>query len=299
MTQPDHNSEKRWHRAITEILTYKVKLENLWLRRFCKNSPRKLKVQSVAAACVDASNKLGKVHIHRFSGRRCKPASLAKIMTVITALDYIEDIDEKITVEAEDILPGNGNNLKAGDNISWRDAFHNMLMASSNSSANTVIRNLGLYLPSPEFGQQVNTGLADAARNGVTAMNVKAQSLGMTRTRFTNASGLDSFGMYTTAHDMLLMGVAALAYPDLTDAWSKTTHIMSIEGASPRDVQITSTLKQLYEEEPNVCGGKTGTLPDGTQNILIYCKHGDIRTITALMQKGGDRHKEILKIISG
>lgn len=299
MTQPNRNLEKRWHHAITVILTYKVKLENLWLRRFYKNHPRKLKIQSVAAASVDPSNKLCEVHINHSSGHRCKPASLTKIMAVITTLDYIEDIDKKITVEVEDILPGNGNNLEPGDTISWRDAFHNMLIASSNSSANTVIRNLGCYLPNTELTPQANTGIENSVYKGITAMNAKARSLGMTNTRFTNASGLDTFGMFTTAHDMLLMGVAALAYPDLTDAWSKTAHIMNIGGPSPRDVEITSTLKQLYEEEPIVCGGKTGTLPDGTQNILIYCKRGDIRTITALMQKGGNRHKEILKIISG
>ena len=299
MTQPNRNLEKRWHHAITVILTYKVKLENVWFRRFCKNHPRKLKIQSVAAASVDPSNKLCEVHINHSSGHRCKPASLTKIMAVITTLDYIEDIDKKITVEVEDVLPGNGNNLEAGDTISWRDAFHNMLIASSNSSANTVIRNLGRYLPNTVLTPQANPGLENSAHKGIAAMNAKARSLGMTSTRFTNASGLDTFGMFTTAHDMLLMGVAALAYPDLTDAWSKTAHIMNIGGPSPRDVEITSTLKQLYEEEPNVCGGKTGTLPDGTQNILIYCKRGDIRTITALMQKGGNRHKEILKIISG
>jgi len=299
MTQLNRNFEKRWHHAITVILTYKVKLENVWLRRFCKIHPRKLKIQSVAAASVDPSNKLCEVYINHSSGHRCKPASLTKIMAVITTLDYIKDIDKKITVEVEDILPGNGNNLEAGDTISWRDAFHNMLIASSNSSANTVIRNLGRYLPNTELTPQANTGIENSVYKGITAMNAKARSLGMTNTRFTNASGLDTFGMFTTAHDMLLMGVAALAYPDLRDAWSKTAHIMNIGGPSPRDVEITSTLKQLYEEEPNVCGGKTGTLPDGTQNILIYCKRGDIRTITALMQKGGNRHKEILKIISG
>lgn len=295
MTQPDRNLDKRWQHAISVILRYKVKLESLWLRKLCNNRPRKLKAQSIATASLDPDNKLRIVHINNSSSRKCKPASLTKVMAVITALDEIGSINERITVEAEDILPGSRNNLKAGDKISWKDAFHNMLMASSNSSANTVIRSLGLRLSN----QQPNFGSAGPACKGIAAMNAKARSLGMTSTLFSNASGLDSFGMYTTAHDMLLMGRAALDYPDLTETWSKTTHVMSVGGESPRNIKIISTLKQLFDEAPNVCGGKTGTLPDGTQNILICNKRGGSRMITVLMQKGGDRHKEILKIISG
>ncbi|MDF0750468.1 serine hydrolase [Marinobacter sp. 71-i] len=252
MTQPDRNLDKRWQHAISVILRYKVKLERLWLRKLYNNRPRKLKVQSIATASLDSDNKLHIVHVNNSSSRKCKPASLTKVMAVITALDEIGSIDERITVEAEDILPGSRNNLKAGDKISWKDAFHNMLMASSNSSANTVIRSLGLRLPSPEPCTRPNASAEAPACGAIAAMNAKAQSLGMTGTRFTNASGLDSYGMYTTAHDMLLMGVAALAYPDLTKAWGKTVHIMKVGGPSARDVEITSTLKQLFDEEPVV-----------------------------------------------
>lgn len=299
MTQPGRNSGKRLKRAISVLLNYRVKIENLWLRKFCKNRPRKLKAQGVANAFVDPSNKLCSIHISSSSTRKFKPASLTKVMVVMTALDEIENVDEIISVAPEDVLGGSDNNLKAGDQISWRDAFHNMLMASSNISANAVIRSLGLRLPRPEPCTRTNSDKESPTSRAIAAINTKAQSLGMTGTRFTNASGLDSFGMYTTARDMLLMGVAALAYPVLKEAWGKKVHVMKVGGPSPRDVEITSTLQQLFVAVPEVGGGKTGTLPDGTQNILIYRKRGDSRMITALMQKGGDRHKEILRIIAG
>lgn len=298
MTQPGRNPVKLWHRTLTLILKYKVKFENLWLRKLNNHRPRTLRTQSISSVSVDSANTPPTVHISRYITRRCKPASLTKVMAVMAALDEIEDIEELITVEAKDILPGSGNNLNAGDRISWKDAFHNMLMASSNTSANTVIRNLGLRLSKPEPLLHPHADTQDPIYKGIEAMNAKARALGMINTHFTNASGLDSFGMYTTAKDMMVMGVAALDYKDLMEAWGKTTHIIRVTGASAREIAITSTLKQLFDEAPGVCGGKTGTLPDGTQNLLICRKRGDSRIITALMQKGGDRHTEILKILS-
>lgn len=44
--------------------------------------------------------------------------------------------------------------------------------------------------------------------NFANMMTAKARSLGMTRTRFTNPSGLPDAGMVTTARDMAILGLA-------------------------------------------------------------------------------------------
>lgn len=257
----------------------------------------KIKAQSyvsIVAPLGDISR--AEIQADKAGSLKCKPASLTKVIVVMTVLDHVQNIEESITVNTEDLLSGSGDNLVAGDKLSWRDAFHNMLMASSNTSANAVVRNLGLRLLNIE---KTDPRSGDALLHGIAALNEKALSLGMKDTHFLNASGLDSPGMHTTARDMAVMGAAALDYPELLKTWGKPKHTIRIDGERPRDVEITSTVKILTDEYPNICGGKTGTLPDGTQNLLIHSigENGG-HTVTALLQRGGDRYDEIHRVLT-
>jgi D-alanyl-D-alanine carboxypeptidase len=71
------------------------------------------------------------------------PASITKIMTVITALDYMTNLDEKIVLQESDITPGMGNYFHAGDIITFRDALYSMMLPSSNTCATAVARRAG------------------------------------------------------------------------------------------------------------------------------------------------------------
>lgn len=68
-----------------------------------------------------------------------RPASTSKILTAITALDYIKDLDDTVEVTEEMIaLVKKGfyqKMLKAGDVIKIRDLLHVMMLPSSNLGA--------------------------------------------------------------------------------------------------------------------------------------------------------------------
>ncbi|WP_338471650.1 serine hydrolase [Niallia sp. XMNu-256] len=71
------------------------------------------------------------------------PASVTKIMTAITALDYMKNLDGKIVIQESDITPGMGYYFEVGDIISFRDALYSMMLPSSNTSATAVARTAG------------------------------------------------------------------------------------------------------------------------------------------------------------
>lgn len=71
------------------------------------------------------------------------PASVTKVMTVITALDHMTNLDKKVVLQETDITPGMGDYFKAGDIITFRDALYSMMLPSSNTCATAVARIVG------------------------------------------------------------------------------------------------------------------------------------------------------------
>lgn len=71
---------------------------------------------------------------------KSNPASITKLLTLITALEYPIDLNDKIKIQESDIVEDNMNNIYVGDIISLNDAMHFMLLSSSNILANAVVR---------------------------------------------------------------------------------------------------------------------------------------------------------------
>lgn len=111
---------------------------------------------------------------------------------------------------------------------------------------------------------------SDSREAFIQAMNEKAEEIGMIDTNFTNPHGLSNENQVTTAKDMLLMGINALAYKEITESWSKRKHTVDVKGDNAREIEIETTVQDSsMNDEYNVLGGKTGTLSAlGVQNLL-------------------------------
>lgn len=70
-------------------------------------------------------------------------ASNTKVLTAITALDYISDLDEELTIKASDIQPGTGPIFAGGERMTYRDALYAMMLPSSNTCAYAIARAVG------------------------------------------------------------------------------------------------------------------------------------------------------------
>ena len=74
---------------------------------------------------------------------KVNPASIIKLLTILTALTYPITMEDSIVIEAGDIVEDALNALKIGDIISVNDALHLMLLASSNIAAQALARFVG------------------------------------------------------------------------------------------------------------------------------------------------------------
>ena len=71
-------------------------------------------------------------------------ASVTKVLTAITALDYLKDLDELITMTEDDVaVGGSGAVFQTGDIVSYRDLLYAMMLPSSNMAAHALAHNVG------------------------------------------------------------------------------------------------------------------------------------------------------------
>jgi len=194
------------------------------------------------------------------------PASLTKLLTIITALKIHPDITLKLTMREGEETPGSGNNLRAGDTLTLWDALHNMLIPSSNVSATMVARAMGERLLALEGG----TG--DPSQRFVQQMNLVAMSLGMFNSHFVNAHGLAARGQVTCARDIARLGIAALGCPAITDIWGKRSYTLTLTGAHSRRREIATSLTMLDKIDDPILGGKTGTLGSSMNHLLVHTR---------------------------
>ena len=122
------------------------------------------------------------------------PASLTKIMTLYLLFERLEagkikiDSPLKVSEYASEQAPTKLG-LRPGQTIAVEDAIKAIVTKSANDAAVAVAENLG----------------GDEGRFAK-LMTQKARDLGMTRTTYTNASGLPDDAQITTARDQALLG---------------------------------------------------------------------------------------------
>lgn len=190
-------------------------------------------------------------------------ASLTKVMTSIVLLDMESDLDTIIERTSADSASGSGANLNIGDKITIYSALRNLMLPSSNVTANIIARIYGTKLLESEGEGSITT--AKAHLRWVKALNDKAKTIDLKSTIFDSPSGLDTDSnspAKTTALDIVKMTGYASIYPALMEAWSVPTYDMPVTNSSnvQRTVKITTTVVPLLEGDYGVFGGKTGTL---------------------------------------
>ncbi|WP_333501673.1 hypothetical protein [Kluyvera genomosp. 2] len=198
-----------------------------------------------------------------------QPASLTKLLAIITALQIQPDIRMKLMMLEGEETQGSGNNLRPGDTLTLWDALHNMLLPSSNVSATIVARAMGERL----LGFEGGTG--DAQQRFVRQMNRVAMSIGMFNSHFINAHGLATRGQVSCVRDIARLGIAALRYPAITDIWSKRLHTIELTGARARKKIIMTSLTGVDEMNGDIVGGKTGTLGEAINHLLLHVRAPD------------------------
>lgn len=191
-------------------------------------------------------------------------ASTTKVMTLITALPFVQDIKEKITLVSGDTESGSGNYFSAGDVLTIEDIMFAMLLPSSNTCAKTLAHYCGAKI----LGNN-SASVSDCVTAFLAEMNKKAALIGCTNSTFDSPTGY-STTTKTTAKDLLRITIAASAYPEIARIWNKKSYNINIGGTNPRTQAITTTVANAtIEEDYYIFGGKTGHYAGGIADALV------------------------------
>jgi D-alanyl-D-alanine endopeptidase (penicillin-binding protein 7) len=144
----------------------------------------KPEVRSAMALVVDSHT--GEVIFERNGTSVVPIASITKLMTALVVLDGKQPLDEVVEITAADRWKGKGahSRIPVGAKITRADLLRLALMASENRAAQTLSR--AYPGGKPAF---------------VKTMNAKAKLLGLTQTRFADASGLSNLNV-SSARDL-------------------------------------------------------------------------------------------------
>jgi len=156
-------------------------------------------LKSQAALVVDQDS--GEILLGKNAESTLPIASLTKLMTAIVTLDAELDPDEPVTITKADVdrLRGSHSRLQVGTTLTRDEMLLLALMASENRAASAIANSY--------------PGGKDSC---VLAMNLKAQLLGMSGTRFEDGTGLSGRNV-STAQDLAKLVQAAHAYPKIRD----------------------------------------------------------------------------------
>lgn len=192
------------------------------------------------------------------------PASLTKVMTLYMVFDALDSgdlaLDDRMTVSrAASRQQPSKLALKAGSTIRVDHAIRALVTKSANDVAVVIAERLG--------GTE-----ADFAE----MMTVKARELGLTETRFQNASGLPDRNQVTTARDMAKLAEAV--YLDHRDYYAYFS--------TPDFVWNRRTYKNhntLLKDVEGVDGIKTGYTNASGYNLMASAERDGHRVIAVML----------------
>lgn len=204
-------------------------------------------------------------------------ASLTKILTTITAIESIENLDEQVTytsnIRSMVRWDASVAGLQVGEKYSYRDLLYASILPSGADATIT--------LAVSSFG---------SVDHFVQKMNELATSIGMTHSHFVNVTGLDEEGHYSTAEDVLIL----LKYALRNDLFREIFMTKSYTLGTGKVVNSTLGLynkKNMYDTS-RILGSKTGFTLGAGLCISVYFESNahDMILITMGAEKNDDSY---------
>lgn len=182
------------------------------------------------------------------------PASMTKVMTLLTAETLMDDPEEPfaMTQEILDPLYRQGATLTgvaAGESLSLREYFYAAALRSAGDAACAIARCL--------------CGSEEALTE---KMNEMASALGLSEnTHFSNTSGLFAEDNTCTVRDMAAIMAAAMEKPLCSEVLSTTNYVTAATTSQPEGIALRNKYLDWFEEKQ----------PEGF--TVTACKNGYIR----------------------
>ena len=223
----------------------------------------------------------GAVLFEKNADEKCHPASTTKIATAIYALYIHEDLEKVMTTSAEAVrsitpsakkqsnyrspphwLESDGTHigLKKGEEMSFYNLLHAILISSANDACNVVAQDLGGTIP-----------------RFIDGMNHHLKKLGCKSTSFNNPHGLTHPDHLTTARDLALMAQEGLKHPLFREIVAKAKYTCPETNLEYERyfLQSNRLLRNSAYFYPQAIGMKTGTTKAAGKNLVAAATEND------------------------
>ena len=245
-----------------------------------------LKLLSAAALVVDQQT--GEALYAKNVDVPTSIASITKLMTAMVTMDAKLDLEEELVIGNEDIdrLKGTGSRLALGTRLSRAELMHLALIASENRAAAALSR-----------------AYPGGRAAFVTAMNHKAQEIGMKDSHFVDGTGLNSSNR-STAADLVKMVETAYQYPLIREITSTGTYDVSLprtrmvrihdHGKTHRvarvvesQVAFNNTNSLTRDQDWEIGVSKTGFINEAGHCLVMQTKIAHQKVIIVLLDSLG------------
>jgi D-alanyl-D-alanine endopeptidase (penicillin-binding protein 7) len=197
-------------------------------------------------------------------------ASLTKLMTAVVAIDAGQSLDDPIAIDMDDFdfLKGSHSRLRLGAELSRREMLRLALMASENRAASSLAR----HYPggTPAF---------------VAAMNAKTVALGMTRTRFSDPTGLSARNV-STASDLATLVAAAAQYPLIREFSTTQSHYVEVQPTGQM-LGFNNTNALVASAEWDIQLSKTGFIREAGKCLVMMATIASRPVVIVLLDSLG------------
>ncbi len=198
------------------------------------------------------NNKTKDIIASRNATERIVPASMTKVLTVLTAANHItpEQLDEKVVMshEAVDYSYAGGGSTSGfveEEEVTVKDLFYGTILPSGGDAA----AQLAIYV-------------AGDIDSFVKMMNEEAADLGISKTsHFTNPVGFHSKEHYSTPYDIAIIMMAALDNDICKEVISTKVYNSTATNVNPEGITISNWFLRRIEDKDfggEIEGAKTG-----------------------------------------
>ena len=229
-------------------------------------TPDKLALKSSVALVMDQDT--NEVLFSKNSQAVLPIASITKLMTAVVVTDAQLPLDEVLTVTADDVdtEKGSRSRLSVGSQLTRGEMLHLALMSSENRAAHALGRNYPGGLP--VF---------------VSAMNAKAQVLGMTDTRYVEPTGLSSLNQ-SSAHDLAALVKVAHTYPLIRELSTSPEFLVDV---GSRKLQYHNTNRLVSNPTWDIGLQKTGYITEAGRCLVMQASLAGRKLIMVFLDSSG------------
>ncbi len=247
-------------------------------------------IESTYAVLIDINN--GNIIAKKNAEEVMYPASMTKILTVLTAMEYEPDLDDTVTMT---------------DEIAQYTYDHDCSRAGFSVSENIPVRDLfyGTILPSGADAVLMLSDYCTPDREEfVERMNGKARELGLSEanTRFENPIGLFNEDNHSTVSDMAMILKAAEENEFLSEVLKSRKYTTTPSIYHPDGIELSNLFLRRIEDKDThgeVEGAKTGYVRQSGNCAASFLKGEDGRNyicVTGNAQGGWNCIEDHVKI---